>query len=236
MRWDKVACWKETHLWMEMEKRDHDKLSTEEPFFKKPVKHTVGDHLFMLSAAQPICMNVRSLSKTMWMQMRFPAWELNGGDGGKQSGLPGRSWKSPVSCQKGLSPAAGLGSRIWKASCEPSILLASVRSRECLMYKSPHGCPQADMDQATSLHPNQRQQKVQEANTAGNLALSHLWDCNCTGCQQVQWLSPLCPSEINHSEYVFLENALKYILWGFLGWLVLKKKNKKKGDYMPDKY
>lgn len=64
---------------------------------------------------------------------------------------------------------------------------------------------------------------------------SHLCDPNRSGSQQVQCLSPLCPSEINHSEYVFLENALTLILMGSSGWLVLKKR-KKKRHCMPDKY
>lgn len=38
-----------------------------------------------------------------------------------------------VSCQKGLSTAAGLGSVTWKQGCFPTVLLASVRSQGCLM-------------------------------------------------------------------------------------------------------
>lgn len=53
---------------------------------------------------------------------------------------------------------------------------------------------------------------------------SHLWGCNCSGSQQVQWLSPLCPSQVNHSQYVFLENALTHIFVGSSGWLGFKKK------------
>ena len=53
---------------------------------------------------------------------------------------------------------------------------------------------------------------------------SHLYDFICSGSQQKEWLSPFRPSEINHSDYVFLEKGLTLILMGSSGWLVLKKK------------
>lgn len=133
------------------------------------------------------------------------------------------SWKSPVSCQKGLSNATGLRSAGDPLKgCLPQHPFAlSLIIGTPPTVPSLHMLISKQMWTRSSLPPTPAEGS--RSYSGSTLLETWPWSHLCPERQQVQWLLPFSPLETNCSDHACLGNGLTFILLEFSGWLVLKK-------------